>query len=118
MSTSFHPQTDGHSEVVNQLIVQILQLCIRADQHDWIKCIPMVEFAINTSVNTSMGYSPFFLNGGHTPRMIRDMRKLREGVPGIADFANTALHHLMDAQDALITSREFQIVGFNPMTQY
>ena len=75
----------------------------------------MVEFAINTSVNTSTGYSPFFLNGGHTPRMICDMWKLREGVPGVADFVHTALRHLMDAHDALIASREFQIVYANQL---
>ena len=43
------------------------------------------------------------------------MWKLREGVPGVADFAHTALQHLIDAHDALIASREFQIVYANQL---
>lgn len=113
MSTSFHPQTDGHTEVANRSVTQILQACVRADQRDWVKCLPMVEYMINTSVTTSTGYSPFFLNGGHTPQMIRDLQKLGNGVPGVAEFAHTALRHLMDAHNALIVSWEFQIVYAN-----
>lgn len=45
--------------------------------------------------------------------MIHDLQKLGEGVPGVADFAYTALLHLMDAHDALIASREFQAIYAN-----
>lgn len=44
MSTSFHPQTDGHTEIVNRSTTQILRLCVRADQKDWVKRLPMVEY--------------------------------------------------------------------------
>ena len=35
MSTSFHPQTDGHSEQAIRSIGQILHTTVSADQRDW-----------------------------------------------------------------------------------
>ena len=113
MSTVFHPQTDGVSEHVIQSITQILRTVVRPDQKDWLYCLPMTEFAINSCINASTGYAPFFLNGGQIPSMIRDLGNLGVGVPGVAEFAKTALLHLMDVHDALIESREFQAVYAN-----
>ena len=113
MSTAFHPQTDGASERVIQSVTQILRTVVRADQKDWLYRLPMTEFAINSSINSSTGYAPFFLNGGHIPSMIRDLGNLGVGVPGVAEFAKKALLHLMDAHDALIEARGFQTVYAN-----
>ena len=113
MSTAFHPQTDGASERIIQSITQILRTVVRADQKDWLYRLPMTEFAINSSINASTGYAPFFLNGGHIPSMIRDLGNLGVGVPGVAEFAKKALLHLMDAHDALIEALEFQAVYAN-----
>src|SRR3984893_9435237 len=44
MSTSFHPQTDGHLERVIHSIGQILQSTVDSDQKDWVQKIPMIEF--------------------------------------------------------------------------
>ena len=110
MSTAFHPQTDGVSEHVIQ---SILHTVVCPDQKDWLYRLPMMEFAINSCINASTGYAPFFLNGGQIPLMIRDLGNLGVGVPGVAEFAKTALLHLMDVHDALIESREFQVVYAN-----
>ena len=62
MSTVFHPQTDGALEQANRSIAQILCIVVSNNQKDWLgKCL-MVEFAINSSINTTMGYAPFKLN--------------------------------------------------------
>ena len=67
MSTAFHPQTDGAMEQVNKSIAQILRTIVSNDQKDWLgKCL-MVEFTINSSVNTTTGYAPFELNHGYMP---------------------------------------------------
>ena len=113
MSIAFHPQTDGVTEHIIQSATQVLRATVRADQKDWIFRLPMTEFAINSSINVSTGYAPFFLNGGQVPSMIRDLGKLGAGVPGVAEFAKKALIHLMDAHDSIIEAREFQTVYAN-----
>ena len=65
MSTTFHPQTDGAMERVNRSIAQILRTVVANDQKDWSSKFPIVEFTINSSVNTTTGYSPFELNYGY-----------------------------------------------------
>ena len=68
MSTVFHPQMDGATERVNRSIAQILRTVVSNDQRDWSDKCPMVEFAINSSVNATTGYAPFKLNYGYMPR--------------------------------------------------
>ena len=55
MSTMFHPQTDGAMEQANISIAQILLTVVANDQKDWSSKCPMVEFAINNSVNATTG---------------------------------------------------------------
>ena len=38
------------------------------DQKDWSDKCPMVEFAINSSVNATIGYALFELNYGYMPQ--------------------------------------------------
>jgi len=70
MSTLFHPQT----ECANRSIGQILQAVVSHDQKNWINKIDMVEFAINSSISETTGYSPFKLNYGYMPLMIKEIR--------------------------------------------
>jgi len=74
MSTSFHPQTDVQTERTNRSIGQILWAVVSHDQKNWIDKIDMVEFAINLSISETTGYSPFELNYGYMPSMIKEIR--------------------------------------------
>ena len=67
MSTAYHPQTNGQTEVVNKVITQTLKAYVRADQTDWDLSIPNVEFAYNTALHSATGMTPFFLNYGKQP---------------------------------------------------
>ena len=67
MSTVFHPQMDGATERANRSIAQILRTVVSNDQRDWSDKCPMVEFTINSGINTTTGYAPFKLNYGYMP---------------------------------------------------
>jgi hypothetical protein len=58
-STTFHPQTDGQIEVVNQMIVHIL--CIYNSKHPctWDESLPYVQHSYNEALHSSTGHSPF-----------------------------------------------------------
>jgi len=47
LSTAFHPQTDGESERVNQVIKQYLRICGNFQQDNWTTLLPIIEFAHN-----------------------------------------------------------------------
>ncbi|KAK8999839.1 hypothetical protein V6N11_065331 [Hibiscus sabdariffa] len=48
-STSYHPQTDGQSEQVIQVLEDMLQCCIIEFQETWEKQLLLVEFSYNNS---------------------------------------------------------------------
>ena len=48
-STTFHPQTDGQSERVIQILEDMLRSCIIDFDGSWEKYLPLVEFAYNNS---------------------------------------------------------------------
>jgi len=67
MSTTFHPQTDGQTERLNQTIEAYLQAFVSREQDDWARLLPMAEFAYNNSITTGHGTYPFNTNYGFHP---------------------------------------------------
>jgi hypothetical protein len=49
MSTAYHPQNDGQSERTIQILEDMLRLCVLDFKGNWIKHLPLVEFAYNNS---------------------------------------------------------------------
>jgi hypothetical protein len=76
------------------------------DQSDWVNCLPMTEFAVNSSVNNSTGFAPFELTYGAMPRIFQKA----EISPylGVKSFAEKALTNLAIAHDSIIANRTFQ----------
>ena len=70
MSTAFHPQTDGQMERLNQTIEAYLRAFVSREQDDWVRLLPMAEFAYNNSTTTGNGMSPFYANYGFHPMAI------------------------------------------------
>jgi transposase InsO family protein len=64
MSTSFHPQTDGQIERINQTIEAYLRSFINYEMDNWVGLLPMAEFAYNNSITQATGISPFYANYG------------------------------------------------------
>jgi hypothetical protein len=67
MSTSFHPQTDGQTERINEMIEVYLWSFINYEMDNWVRLLPIAEFAYNNSVTQATGISPFFTNYGRHP---------------------------------------------------
>jgi Reverse transcriptase (RNA-dependent DNA polymerase)/RNase H-like domain found in reverse transcriptase/Integrase zinc binding domain/Retroviral aspartyl protease/Chromo (CHRromatin Organisation MOdifier) domain len=67
LSTAFHPETDGQTERVNRVIGEYLRSFVNEKQDNWDMLLPMAEFALNNSVHTSSGFTPFYLNSGQHP---------------------------------------------------
>ena len=104
ISTAFHPQMDGATEQADRSIAQILHTVVSNDQKDWSgKCL-MVEFTINSSVNTTMGYAPFKLNHGYMLRSGQHI-SMDTTFKGVKQFAQQAVWNLLDVHDAILEHR-------------
>ena len=59
MSTAFHPQTDGQTERVNQVMEDMLRACILDFKGSWEDHLPLIEFCYNNSYHSSIGMAPY-----------------------------------------------------------
>ena len=67
MSTAFHPQTDGQSEVVNKVIAMYLR-CVTGDRpRAWVDWLSWAEYCYNTSFHTALRATPFEVVYGRRP---------------------------------------------------
>jgi hypothetical protein len=67
LSSAFHPQTDGQSEVTNRVITMYLR-CLAGDRpRSWLQWLPWAEFCYNSSFQTAIGVSPFQVVYGRPP---------------------------------------------------
>ena len=67
LSTAFHPQTDGQTERMNRTLEEVLRSFVAPDQSDWDEKLPLVEFAMNNTVNSTIGTTPFLMEYGQEP---------------------------------------------------
>src|SRR5271168_1401348 len=92
-------------------VSQVMRAMVKPDQLDWPKHLPMVEFALNSSVSRSTGFAPFELTYGYIPRTIQTIGESE--FAGIQDFADNARDLVIRAHDALIESRVMQTHSAN-----
>jgi hypothetical protein len=71
LSTSFHPQTDGQTERMNQTLEQYLRCYVNYQQDDWVQMLPLAQFACNSADSASTKVYPFYANYGYQPEAYR-----------------------------------------------
>ncbi|MBW0571079.1 hypothetical protein O181_110794, partial [Austropuccinia psidii MF-1] len=81
-STAYHPQTDGQAERMIQTLEEMIRTFYaygldykESDglTHDWCTLIPALELEYKTSVHSSTGKIPAWLEKGWNPRLPEDM---------------------------------------------
>jgi hypothetical protein len=48
-SSAYHPQIDGQTKRINQILEDMLRACALKDKGSWDKCLPYAEFSYNNS---------------------------------------------------------------------
>jgi len=68
-SRSYHPETDGHIEKVNQILEDILRACVSEFQGKWEDDLPLVDFSYNNSNQSTIRMALFEALYGRKCRM-------------------------------------------------
>jgi transposase InsO family protein len=58
-SSAYHPQMDGQTERVNQIVEDMLRACVLDRQGSWDHNLPCAEFSYNNSYKESLKMAPF-----------------------------------------------------------
>ena len=108
MSSSYHPQTDGQSERLNQCLETFLRCTVHACPKQWCKWLPLAEFWYNTSYHSALGRSPFEALYGHPPRHFGISNMNATSVPELEEWlkerdllSQIIKQHLLRAQQRM-----------------
>ena len=77
LSTAYHPQTDGQTERMNQVLEQYLRGYVDYRQTNWVSLLPLAQLAYNTSVNETTGRTPFYANHGYDAQLFREPKEVQ-----------------------------------------
>ena len=111
MSTAFHPQTDGQTERQNRTLEETLRAYVNYHQDDWDEKLSAAELSFNTSVHSSTGYSPYYLNYGYHPHFPIDMAVRPMNVSNnqaAADRIANLHQAISEAKSALLRAQQRQ----------
>lgn len=67
LTTAYHPQADGQTEVLNQGLEIALRAYIGPSRDNWVGHLPALALSHNTSPHSSTGFQPAFLLRGYVP---------------------------------------------------
>lgn len=70
LSSSYHPQTDGQTERLNQCLKTFLRCSASSCPKQWSKWLSVAEFWYNTSFHSALGRSPFDVLYGYKPKQL------------------------------------------------
>jgi len=87
-STTYHPQTDGQTERVNQELEQYLQIFVGERQDDWYTLLPLAEFSYNNHIHSSMQQTPFLLDIGQHLQMGFELHQPLSHFKAVNEFTN------------------------------
>jgi hypothetical protein len=59
LSSAYHPQTDGQTEMTIQCLEDLLRACVLEQGVSWIECLPLIEFTYNKSFHSSIRMASF-----------------------------------------------------------
>lgn len=123
MSTSYHPQSDGQTERVNQCLEMYLRCAVQDSPKTWTSWLSLAELWYNSSYHSSLGCSPFKALYGtevnigtpssfstSTPASVSDMVANRElHLQCLKDHLAAAQNRMKSIADRKRSDLQFQV---------
>ena len=101
MSSAFHPQSDGQSEVANKIIAMYLR-CFTGDRpRQWLRWLPRVDYIYNTAYQSLLRETPFRVEYDRDPPTIHVYEPIETRVAAVAQD--------MEAREAFLTDVRYRL---------
>jgi hypothetical protein len=137
LTTAYHPQADGQTEILNQSLEISLRAYVGPSRNDWVNYLDALALSYNTTPHTATGFAPAYLLRGYIPTTGSTLVHHPEGITrpatesGSRDLGNvgnineTSLHPAAlemseafhaarhRAQEALMLGQHFQRRSYN-----
>jgi hypothetical protein len=101
LTTAYHPQADGQSEILDQTIEVAIRAYINKDKSNWVELLPSLAFSYNNTPHTATKYPPAYLLFGFQPKIPSNF--LIEG-----DLIPRKDSEEVNSQDAVEITEEFE----------
>ncbi|KAM2118243.1 hypothetical protein ACFX1R_011686 [Malus domestica] len=111
MSSGYHPQSDGQSEVMNRCLETYLRCFVGGQPRKWVQWLPWAEWCFNTSFHTSTKHTPFEIVYGYPPPQVIPYEM------GTTKM-ETVEQELMNRDKVLLILKNNLMVAQNRMKQY
>ena len=105
LSISFHPQTDGQTEIVNKEVQKFLQIYCFKKQDQWANWLAIAQFSINSKKHASTKIAPFKATRSYIPRMGIEPLPVNKA-PAAKDFTSKMESMLESMRKNLEKARE------------
>jgi hypothetical protein len=98
-NSAYHPQTDGQTERVNQILEDMLRACVMEYPGSWDKNLPWAKFSYNNSYQESLKMAPFgalYRSQCRTP--LNWIKPGEKAIfrPDLVDEAEATVHHIQE----------------------
>jgi hypothetical protein len=112
-SSAYHPQTDGQTEQVNQILQDMLMACVLEHKGSWDKNLPWDKFSYNNSYQESLKMATFEVLYEHRCRTPLNWIEPGENVIFGSDLVEEAEVTVRRIQDNLKVVRSRQVTYAN-----
>jgi hypothetical protein len=102
LSSSYHPQTDGQTERVNQSLKAFLRCFAQACPQRWAQWLSLVEYWYNTNWHSALNKSPIEILYNHSPRHFGLVPSDARGL--------TDLQHWLDERNTILALLHQQLL--------
>jgi hypothetical protein len=109
-SSSYHPQYNGQTEIVNKCLEGYLHCFVSDKQTQWFKWLPLEEWCYNTYFHTATKMTPFMALYGYNPPSITSSLKEKSKVQEVE-------YHIENQQQVLQISKDNLTMAHNHIKQ-
>ena len=103
-TTPYHPQSNGMVERFNGTLKTMLRKVSREEPREWDRYIPALLFAYRELPNETLGFSPFELMYGHSPRGPIGLLAEKWTGKETEEEAQNVYQYVTDLKDRILTT--------------
>lgn len=105
-STTYHPQTDEHNEVVNHCLETYLRYFVSNSTKKWVRWLSWAEYWYNTTFHTSTRTTPFRVLYGRDPPHLLHYGTQRTSVSTIGQYLQERDRVLLELRGDLLKAQQ------------